>query len=545
MLLEYGTFSGNGTRKYVKTGFKPKAILWKADTTAYLGFWTPDMWVGRSNVLGGSSSYIGGIAVNDDGFFVGTAASVNVLNVTTHWVAIGDDGSGDFDLASWAGNAAASRNLTLPHAKTAIGALIKRDSPREAAFKVAGASTVFMGGGAATDCIAFTGAGVVTLGAENEVNEWGSAGGLGEGIDGLFLYGGVNSGVVTWQGDGVAGRNIPVGLSEFHAALIGTSEVGVSSRLVTSSMGGSAAPVSNTSGLIADAGAISGGSLVIGSTPNTLNKSGITYSAMVFGRKLTGRPSVPAIKIKNSQAVYLPANGVASYIDCGSSDATLLINGAISYEWCGAVYFNPTATPIVDGIIIARGNGPYGNAGGYSWSLLAGGPNDGPLGWSNAQWAPQTMNILALAAPLDSSNWRTGILAPYGQIAHVIATQDAAGNCYLYVNGELVKQRKLVTGTIASVAGHPTVIGARKSSGSFVRNTRLLIKEVALYNRALTADDVSARYARAMLGSTAVADVTSGRAAWWHADNAGGTLLPDAVNSANNGTINAGQIITL
>lgn len=543
MLFETGSFLGNANRRFVKCGFKPRAIICKSDTTQFAGLWMDGMWCGRSNSLGGLASYIGGIAVNDDGFFVGAAAVVNGSSITTHWLAIGDDGSGDFDLMSWAGNATAGRVLTLPQAKTPIAALCKRDSSREAAIKVGSNPTVFMGGAAATDCIAFTSPGVVTLSAANEVNEWGSVGGLGEGIDGLFIYASSNATTVTWTGNGAAGRVIPLGLADVRAAIIAHPSTGVSSRFVTDTTGTSAAPVA-ASVLQANEASISGGSLVIGSV-TTLNTNGLVYSATVFSRKLSGRPVAPAIKIKNSQAIHLPANGVASYIDCGTSDATLLINGAISYEFCGAVYFNPTATPISDGIVIARGNGPYGNANGYSWSLLAGGPNDGPLGWSNAMWAPQTMNILALAAPLDASNWRTGVLIPFGQIQHVIATQDANGDCYLYVNGKLVKQRRLVTGTIASTAGHPTVIGARKSSGSYVRNTRMLLKETALYSRALSVDEVSARYARAMLGSTAVADVTTGRAAWWHADNAGGALLPDAVNAANNGTITAGTIITL
>jgi hypothetical protein len=72
-----------------------------------------------------------------------------------------------------------------------------------------------------------------------------------------------------------------------------------------------------------------------------------------------------------------------------------------------------------------------------------------------------------------------------------------------------------------------------------------MLRELAIYNRALTADEARSRYERAVFGSKVSADVISGRAAWWHADNAGGVSLPDAVNSANNGTINAGVILTL
>lgn len=545
MLLETGSFKGNGSRALQKCGFKPKAIFWKTDTTQFAGLWMDHMWCDRSNSLGGLASYISGISPTDNGFYVGSAATANNLNVTTHWIALGDDGSGDFDIQSWAGNATAGRLLYLGQPKTPIAAICKRDSNREAAYKVGSTPVVFMGGGTPSGCIAFTSAGLVTLTAANEVNEWNSAGGLGEGIDGIFFFGGTNSTTVTWTGNGAAGRSIPLGLSDtVVAAIVSHPTAGTSSRLLTNTTGTSGAPVTNV-GLVANEGQLVGNNLVIGSS-TTLNTNGLVYSATVFSRKVSPKPYAPAIKVKNNQAVHLPANGVASYINCGTSDATLKIDDAISYEFCGAVYWNPTASALVDGQIIARGNGPFGNAGGYSWSLLAGASNDGSLGWNNAQYAPQVMNIMALnGAALDSSNWRTGIIMPWGQIAHCVATIDATGQGFLYVNGKLVKQTKRVSGVIASVAGHPTIIGARSSAGSFVRNTRMLLKELAIYNRALTADEAYARYTRSMLGSTLYADVTSGRAAWWDANNAGPALLPDTVNSANNGTIVLGNVITL
>jgi len=545
MLFETGSFNGNGSRGFQRVGFRPKAILWKTDTTQRAGLWMEHMWCDRSNTLGAGSSYISGITVNDDGFYFGSSALVNNLNVTTHWMAIGDDGSGDFEVQSWAGNATAGRSLYLAQQKLSLSALIKRDSPREAAYKVGASPTVFMNGGAASDCIAFTSPGLVTLTAANEVNEWNSAGGLGEGIDGLFFFGGLNSATVTWTGDGVVGRSIPLGISDVVGAIVAHPSVGTSSRLLTNTMGTSSAPVTNV-GLVANEGQLVGSNLVIGSSLG-LNTNGLIYSATVFSRKVAPKRYAPAIKVKNNQAVFLPANGVGSYINCGTSDATLKFDGSISYEFCGAVYFNPTAASIVDGQIIARGNGPYDNAGGYSFSLLAGGSNDGALGWNNAQIAPQVTDRMGLnGASLDTSNWRTGIIMPWGQIAHYIATFDyLTGQCFLYLNGKLVKQSKRVAGSIAGIAGHPTVIGARSSSGSFVRNTKLLVKDLAVYNRALTADEAYARYARSMLGSTTYTDVTSGLAERWDANNAGIALLPGIVNSANNGTIVLGNIVTL
>lgn len=511
-----------------------------------MAFWTPDMWCNRSNSLGQVSSYISGVLATDSGFVVGSSTLWNTSGVVTHYIAIGDDGASDYDLQSWCGDQAVNRVIPLSVAKTPIAAIVKRDSNLEAVLKV-GSNTVFAQGTAATDCIAFS-SGQVTLTAEIRVNQYDSAGGLGEGIEGLFLFASANCRVVSWTGDGAAGRIIPTGALAPVAALVQNPNAGGSSRLVTSSMAGKAGPVTAGAALLADEMIISGGDLVIGLNQSVLNASGLPYSALVWEEKTTFENYVtaPAIRIKNKQAVYLPANGLASYIDCGVSDATLLIDGDITYEWCGAQFFNPTAAAIVDGIVISRGPGAYGNVNGYSWSLLLGAINDGALGWSHVQWCPQSHNLMGMAAPLDTNNWRTGIIAKFGQIQHVIASINGAGGVsFLQVDGKVVKWRRNATPQIDSVAGHRTVIGCRMSGASYVRNTKLLVREVAIYNAALTVDEARARYERAMLGSTAVADVTSSRAAWWNADNAGGTALPDAVNSANNGTINAGVVLTL
>lgn len=550
MLVKTGSYTGNGTRKFIELGFRPNALIIKANTTAAMAFWQPHMWCSRSGSFGQLSSYISGVTDEELGFYVGSAAQVNTDAVVHHYIALGvDNSSDDLDQQSWAGNQTAGRAIKLGIEKTPIAAIIKRDSNLEAALKIDGNTTIFMQGTAATDCIAL-GSGQVTLTAATHVNQYDSAGGLGEGIEGLFLFDSANCKIITWIGDGTEGRVIPTGLSNPVAALISNPAAGGSSRLITNTMGGSVAPVTAGAGLIANEATIAGGNIVIGTSETVLNGSGSQYGAIVWEEKTTAkRIYVPSIKIKNRQAVYLPGLAAASYINCGVSDATLLIDGSITYEFCGAVWFNPLASAIVDGIIIARGHptngGIYGGINGYSWSLLCGAPNDGSLGWGNAQWAPQTSNMMSLAVPLDTSNWRTGIIAKFGQVQHVIASINTDGTHVLYVDGKMVKQRKNATPQIDSVAGHITVIGARVSGGVAARNTKMLLRELAIYNVALTADQARARYERAMLGSTDVADVTTGRAAWWNADNAGGAILPDAVNAANNGTISAGVVLTL
>lgn len=543
MLVKQGSFVCNGERRFVDLGFRPLAVIAKSDAPQYAAFWLPDMWCGRSNVLGQSSSYISGICATDSGFIVGSAAALNSDGVTTHYIAIGDDGYGDVEVQSWAGDGVAGHEILLQSGLTPIAAMVKRDGPRQAALKLAGVATVAMQGGTITDAIAL-GAGKVTLDASVEVNEWDSAGGLGEGIDGLFIAQSDNCRVVIWAGDGTIGRVIQTGVENVACAVISNPATGGSSRVVTASMSGKVGPVTNGAALLSNEASLSGSTIVLGNA-SPLNVAGQIYGAVVWAEKVAAQPKAPAvIKQRGKQAVLLTGE-TGSYIHCGTSDATLLIDGAITYEWFGAHQHNVTASKILDGQIIARGNGSYGNPGGYSWSLVLGSPDDGSLGWGGPQYCPQTHNLMGLSVPLNTNNWRTGILAPFGELQHVVASIGADGNCYMMVNGVLVKQRKNANAVIDSVSGHPTVIGGRSSSGSVVRNTRLIMREVSIYNRALTLDEAYNRYMRAALGSKSASDVTSGLAERWSADNAGTSKLKAVVSAANDGTIAGGQIIQL
>lgn len=542
MLLKTGSYVGNGERVFIDLGFAPIAIFAKADATQYAAVWMPGMWCERSNVLGGSSSYISGIRATDSGFIVGSAAILNTNNATAHYIAIGDDGSGDVEVQSWAGNQTAGREITLQTGLTPIATIIKRDGPRQAAFKVGSNPTVAMQGQAIAECIEF-GAGKVTLAAVNEVNEWDSAGGLGEGIDGIFFAGSDNFKTVSWVGDGTAGRVIPTGLTAPSAAIISNPALGGSSRLLTDTMGGKVGPVTNGAALLSNEASFSGGNIVIVAA-SPLNVLGQVYGAVVFSKKVSPVPQkAPAIrKTRGKQAVLLTGE-TGSYIGCGSSDTTLKIDGSITYEWFGAQFFNPTPASLVDGMICARGPGGYGNIGGYSWSMMLCAPNDGNLGWCGAQYAPQTGLAMGASVPLDINSWRTGILAKFGQLEHVVASIDSDGTAFLMINGVLVKQRKNSVSQILSVAGHETVIGCRRAASIYARNTKLIMREMSIYNRALTLDEAFNRYCRAALGSTSATDVSSGLAERWSADNAGTSKLVATVNAENNGTINAGKII--
>ena len=110
MLFKTGSYTGNGTREFIELGFRPCAILIKADTTAAMAYWQPQMWCNRTGSLGQLSSYISGITDDETGFYVGSAAQVNTSAVVHHYVALGIANESD-DIAprSWAGHQTAGR----------------------------------------------------------------------------------------------------------------------------------------------------------------------------------------------------------------------------------------------------------------------------------------------------------------------------------------------------------------------------------------------------------------------------------------------------
>ena len=77
-----------------------------------------------------------------------------------------------------------------------------------------------------------------------------------------------------------------------------------------------------------------------------------------------------------------------------------------------------------------------------------------------------------------------------------------------------------------------------------IRPLRMYLALARVYSAALTLTQVNARYQRAAKGVN-TADVTAGLLEEWDAQNATGTTLPAGINSANNGTIVGGSIVSL
>ena len=540
MKVAIGTYVADGARRTISIGFRPKQVWIKGDAAQLLAQRADDTWCARTNGLGADDSFLDGVAFVRDTIVIGAAAEVNSNAVRYYWCAIGDDGSEDFDLQSWVGNGTAGNLLDLAVRKTPIFAQVKRDSTLPACLKFNGAASAAADGSALAECFSALGPGSATLTAVNNVNQYDSAGGLGEGIDGLFVFDGSNARVVSW-GVGTSGQFVPCGVDPLAAIIVRTDTTGVPAHFVTRDMP-DAAPVT-AAAVAANTATLAPGGIVLGSGA-TLRTG--TFYAIVFGRREgVAERRAPAIIVRERKGVYLPGRGTAAQVDCGTSDATLKIDGPITVEWYGIVWADQYAST-VGAHLLSRGVGPAATVGAYSWGVHAIQVQD--LSWSGPQLAAITTNQWNEAAPLDAAVWRTGILMPYGRPAHIMAVHEGEGRWRMHLQGRLVKQRRINLATdIVSGAGHRTGFGMRRNTAdtAWTQAQRMIVLAGRVYARALSIGECMQRFEREALESS-VSDITTGLAEAWDARNASGTSLPAQVNAANNGTISAaGRVITL
>lgn len=540
MRVAIGTYVSDGNRRTIDIGFRPSEVYIKGDTAQLLAKRGTDIWCARTNVLGADDSFLDGVGFFDEEILIGAAAEVNTSGARYYWCAIGDDGSEDFELISYMGNNEAGHIVTTKLPKTPTAVLTKRDSSAVAVLKVPGVATASATGSSVSECYSAINSGSLVLNNVVNVNEYDSAGGRGEGIDSLILYANSNAKVVTWS-SGTSGQFIDCGGDPLAALIFRTDTTGVAAHFVTRDMH-DAAPIT-AAAIAANTAQLAPGGIVLGSG-STLRTG--TFHAIVFCRKDTTRKvSPPQIIVRERKAVYLPGRGTVAQVDCGTSDATLKIDGAISIEWYGICWPDQYASNF-GAHLLQRGVGPSATVGAYSWGLAAVQVQD--ISWSGAQLAAITTTQWAEAAPLDAAVWRTGVLMPWGRPAHIMAVHEGSGRWLMYLNGERVKQRRINLATnIASGTGHRTGFGMRRNTAdsAWTQAQRMAILMGRVYAAALSADQVASRFAREVMGSSE-SDVLSGLAEWWDARNASGTSLPASVNSANNGTIGAsGRVVTL
>ena len=544
MKTKIGTYVGTGSRFSLNLGegVAPKAIFIKGESSGFSAQWIDTNWTGRGCSLGSHESAYDVLRSYSDGVLVGTDATVNSSGVRYYWIALFDDGAGDFETQGYMGNATAGRVVDLRTQKPVAAVLIKRDSVLPGIVQVGAKKTAYLDDSYQADCVAL-GVGQFTTTAASYVNEYTSAGN-GEGITALALFDGSNDyEVVSWSGTPAAGTVVPTKGDPVAALIFSTGGQNLDGRILTRDMPveqNSACYASNTAMADNEAALVPGG-IRLGSSAAL--RTAAEISAIVFFRKESVSRRAPTAIIKGRKGVFLGGRGVASNIQCGNSDATLKIDGAISIEWFGVPMTSPGTSPTTDATLLTRGVGPAATPGAYSWGLGLQHKND--FGWSGGQVYGVVSGQYNFAEPLDSCVWRTGDVPEYNAPVHYVMTHAGNGKWRLYRNGQLIRQRdQNIPPNVTSGAGHFTAFGGRPNSGSYTSHQRMIVMAGRVYSRALSADDVTARYEREALGS-ATADITSGLAESWDFSAASGVIVPAVVSASNNGTISNGRIITL
>lgn len=541
MKTKIGTYTGTGTRFDLDLGEgkHPDLIIIAGEAAAAVATWIPDNWVSRANGLSQVDSFLNGIQGYGKGVSIGTAANVNTSGVKYYWAALWADGARDFEFTSHMGNATAGRVIDLSIKKSVLATLIKRDSTRQAVAQVGTKPTAFLGGGTPANCVTL-GSGQLTLTAQNEVNEYNSAGGLGEGITSYSFFDSRDCKIVSWSGTPASGTVVPVSGDPLFALIFSTAGSALVGRFITRDM-----PTEDNATKLLDATALSSNEAALvqsgirlGSSSNLRPAGEVT--ALVFCRSESIPKHSPAIIVRGKKGIYFPGRGTAALVDCGASDSLSLTEGPYSISWTGII--RPTASAInADLTFITRGIGPAATANAYSWGLGAMHKPDG--GWSGPQIIGIVSGQFNDAAPLDSAVWRTGVLPPFNKPFNVIETYDGAGGWKLYLNGKLMQQRAMSTPpNPTQTVGHRTVMGGRPNGvGAYTNYQRMIAMGARLYSRVLSQDESESIYAHDLLGSGA--DVESGLVEAWNFDGASGLVLPARVASGNNGTLTGGAVI--
>lgn len=541
--IGYYKADGNLFKLDLKEGKRPDWFALKSEAATPLVDWSEDDWCRRANGLASVDSFQNGIQGYADGVIIGTDARVNTAGVRYYWMAVWRDGSDDLETTQHMGNATAGREIMTVIDKMVAAAIIKRDSTRQAVVKVGTKPTAYLGGGVPVECVALHQRGM-TLTAQNEVNEYNSAAGLGEGIRDIFIFQSDTCKIVSWSNTPAAGTIIGVDGDPLAALAFSTAGTALVARFLTRDMPAevhAACPVDGTAMQLNEAALVDGG-IRLGSA-TTLRTAG-EITALVFCRSESIVERAPAVIVKKKKGVFLGGRGTQTYIDCGASDATLKIDGAMTIEWAGILKPSPGSLD-ADGTLLTRGAGPANTDGAYSYGL--GIQHIADWGWSGPMFSGIVCGRFGTVAPLDQAVWRSGVNPNFGKFMHVILHHSGNGRWWLMVNGHLAQQRdRNLPQNVISGSGHRTLIGGRPNGGGAVSNfQRMIACLVRTYAGDFSLEDALARTERVLYGSTDVQDVTTGLREDWDFNSATNVLLPATVSASNNGTIVNGRIVTL
>ena len=140
MYVKTGNYTGNGVdnRSITGIGFQPDVVIVKRMDGADGAFFrSASMASGKSITLRSDSGVVDNViqALNSDGFEVGTDNAVNLNTATYTYIALKDDGSGDFGYGSYVGNGTDARSITLQSTFAFNWLVIKGDLGRTGAYK--------------------------------------------------------------------------------------------------------------------------------------------------------------------------------------------------------------------------------------------------------------------------------------------------------------------------------------------------------------------------------------------------------------------------
>lgn len=547
------SYVGDGLNKNLDFGFEPDAVLVKGDGKAAV-FFTREQWLSNVQSFGhttysGSDSASSAPSINKDGvalcYFAGAGAaardSYNRDGVAYHAVAIRDNGANFLRSLAYNGYTTSVGGGSVAVTMDALDGdapkwvHIKRDATgaghegvwisddgyvkKESAAAVNTALATYVAGGA------------LNLSTDAAVNE-NDGGIVGEGHNVFAL---IENADCWGQSSYVGGAGATLSFSRKIALAIILPVAAEEMVFSTATMGKGA-----TGGATAlfDGISLSSNRLTIAASATSANTAGVTYRVIAI---YAGAAREKRDKWPTAHGVLLQ-NG-AGRIVCGT-DASLQITGAHSLEWVGAI-----ADENGEQFLFGRMNGGRStpSAGTYNFALShTRDPDAGIEICTSDQYSAEA------ASASKQKRWRTGVVLTPFELYHIVYTHDGTDKWCLYINGKLVKWRRLAMSIfsmngITGTAGLTTAFGGRLSGGSYYANTATVHKFARIYNRVLTAAEVKQMYRRNALQQlvtskteTDLSDIATSLIEEWKFRNGSGTTVTATKVGGNNGTITSG-----
>lgn len=544
------SYVGDGKPRQLDFGFRPDWVVIKAGGRPAV-MYNAAQWYG--NIQGfGNATYSGSDAVpppciNETGVALMYHAlapardSYNEAGVTYHAVALKDNGAGFFK--GFAYNGFRNKTYGAPDNQGATSNPVRMDaldglSPRYVHIKRdatgAGREGVWVSddgyvkkeSAAAPNAslVTYVAGGALDLSTDPAVNE-NDAGIIGEAHNCFALM----SNPACWgESAYVGGNGATVQFDRPLVMAIILPEAAEEMAFVTATMGG---------GATGGATALVSGMSINGGTVNVsgalANTDGVTYRVI----------GIYASSAKEKKRVWPKAPGVilqtgAGRIQCGT-DASLQITGAHSLEWIGAIEDTNG-----EQFIVGRMDGGRGTpaAGSYNFGVAhTRDPDAGIEICTSDQFSAET------SAASKQKRWRTGIVLTPFEPVHLLYTHDGVDKWCLYINGELVKWRRLPMSVfgLSGITGTPGLtmaFGGRLAGGTYYASSAQLHKFCRIYNRALTGAEAAQMFQRNAMQTlpptqshTDLADIATSLVEEWRFRNGAGTAVTATKVSGNNG----------